>query len=369
VTDETSETTVPETCVAGLAAQPAPEPSQGSASGPAAEPAPEFSEEEIERLAALPATHTHIGGQALLEGVMMRGRVNWAVAVRTADGAIHVEEHDLPGGVRTGWKAWPIVRGVFAMIESLALALKAFTIAASLMGETEEEQLTPSEIGWTMVMGVVIAVAAFIVLPAVLTNLAVGSSLERPFLWNIVDGVLRLVVFFAYSWGVAFVPDIRRVFAYHGAEHKSIHAYEHGLPLQPRYVQRYGTLHVRCGTAFLLMVMVIAILVFSAVPGRAILGSLGVDATWAVVLFNIGVRIVLLPVVAGLAYEITVKWAGKHAENPFVKVLLWPGMQMQRMTTREPDDGMVEVAIAALQAVADREAREAAVAAASPELT
>src|SRR5450759_463443 len=332
----------------------------------AVEPEPELTDAEIEALASCPATQTHIGGQALLEGVMMRGRINWAVAVRTADGAIHVEEHDLPGGAKTGWKAWPVARGVWAMYETLALAMKAFGIAASLAGETEEEQLTPSEIGWTMVAGVGIAVAAFIVLPAILTNFVVGSSLTRPFLWNVVDGVLRLVVFFAYIWGVGLVPDIRRVFAYHGAEHKSIHAYEHGLPLKPRYIQRYETLHVRCGTSFLLMVMVIAILVFSAVPGRAILASLGVDATWAVVTFNILVRIVLLPLVAGLAYEITVKWAGSRSENPFVKVLLWPGMQLQRMTTREPDDGMVEVAVAALEAVADREAREAAVAVAAP---
>lgn len=322
-------------------------------------PAPGLTESEVERLSAAPVTHTHIGGQALLEGVMMRGKLNWAVAVRIADGSIHVEEHDLPAYSREGWRSWPVTRGVWAMYETLSLAMKAFAIAASMAGETEEEQLTASEIGWTMVFGVVIAVAAFIVLPAVLTNLVV-SSLDHPFVWNVVDGVLRLAIFFLYIWGVGMVPDIKRVFAYHGAEHKSIHAYEHGLPLEPRYVQRYGTLHVRCGTSFLLMVMVIAILVFSAVPGRAILGLWGVTAPWAVVLFNIGVRIVLLPLVAGLAYEVTVKWAGTHSDSPLVKVLLWPGMQMQRMTTREPDDGMVEVAVAALEAVAAREAREAA---------
>jgi uncharacterized protein YqhQ len=364
VTDERSE----------IEAAEAAEPTSGQVAGqavavaPAAvEPEPELTDAEIEALASRPATHTHIGGQALIEGVMMRGRVNWAVAVRTADGAIHVEEHDLPGGAKTGWKAWPIARGVWAMYETLALAMRAFGIAASLAGETEEEQLTASEIGTTMVLGVVIAVAVFIVLPAVLTNLVV-NSLKDPILWNVADGVLRLVVFFLYIWGVGLVPDIRRVFAYHGAEHKSIHAYEHGLPLKPRYVQRFETLHVRCGTSFLLMVMVIAILVFSAVPGKLILGSLlgAAPAAWAVVTFNILVRIVLLPLVAGLAYEITVKWAGSRSENPFVKVLLWPGMQLQRMTTREPDDGMVEVAVAALKAVADREAREADLPAPAP---
>lgn len=325
----------------------------------AADPADGVPAAVVEHLHAPGATH--IGGQALLEGVMMRGKLNWAVAVRKADGEIYIEEHPLPGGVKTGWKKWPIARGVWAMYETLALSMKAFGIAAQFAGgEEEEEQLTSKEIAWTMVAGVALAVVTFIIIPAVLTNLVVGNSLDRPVTWNVVDGILRLVVFFIYIWGVGFVPDIKRVFAYHGAEHKTIHAYEHGVPLEPESIQRYGTLHVRCGTAFLLMVMVIAILVFSLVPGKAILGSMGVSASWAVVLFNIAIRIVLLPVVAGLAYEITVKWAGNRPDNPFVKVLLWPGMQMQRMTTREPDDGMVEVAVAALKAVADAEARAAA---------
>jgi uncharacterized protein YqhQ len=312
---------------------------------------------------------THIGGQALIEGVMMRGKLNWAVAVRTADGSIHVEEHDLPGGKRTGWKKWPVTRGIWAMYETLALAMKAFAISAEYAtplsateGLAEDEEpptLSKGEIGMTMVFGVGLAVLLFIVLPAFVTNWIVGTSTARPLAWNVVDGVLRLVVFFVYIWAVGLMPDIARVFAYHGAEHKSIHAYEHGMPLDAEHIQKYETLHVRCGTAFLLMVMVIAIVVFSLVPGKAILAAWGVTAGPLVVLFNIAIRIVLLPLVAGLAYEVTVKWAGKRPDNPFVKVLLWPGMQMQRMTTREPDDGMVEVAVAAMQAVVDREAAAA----------
>lgn len=313
---------------------------------------------------------THIGGQALIEGVMMRGKRNWAVAVRTADGSIHVEEHDLPGGQRTGWKKWPVARGVWAMYETLALAMRAFSISAQYAappganeGLAEDEEpvtLSKGEIGITMVLGVALAVGLFIVLPAIVTNLVVGASTARPFTWNVVDGVLRLVVFFAYIWAVGLMPDIRRVFAYHGAEHKVIHAYEHGVPLEAELIQRYQTLHVRCGTAFLLMVMVIAILVFSAVPGKAILAAWGVTGGVWVVVFNIAVRIVLLPLVAGLAYEVTVKWAGTRPDNPFVKVLLWPGLQLQRMTTREPDDAMVEVAVAAMRAVVEREAAEGA---------
>lgn len=327
-------------------------------SEPVTAPEPEFDEAEIERRFSAPAGHTHIGGQALIEGIMMRGKTAWAVAVRTPDGSIHLEEHDLPAKTRTGWRTWPVARGVWAMYETLALSMKAFGVAASLAGEGEDEQLTPTEIGWTMVLGVALAVVAFIIAPALLTNLFTGSSATaNPYVWNIVDGVLRLAVFFAYIWGVGFMPDIRRVFAYHGAEHKSIHAFEHGIPLQPRYIQRYDTLHVRCGTAFLLMVMVVSIAVFSLVPGKVVLGLWGVTSGIAIVAFNIASRIVLLPLVAGLAYEITVKWAGSHSENPFVKVLLWPGMQLQRLTTRQPDDGMVEVAVAALTAVAERDAR------------
>lgn len=328
-----------------------------AAAGPEAEARveAELSEAEIERRFAVPVTHTHIGGQALIEGVMMRGRTNWAVAVRTADGAIHVEEHDLPPKAAQGWRVRPVLRGMYAMYETLALSLKAFGIAASLAGE-EDEQLTPTEIGWTMVAGVALAVGAFIIAPALLTNVMAGSSAKaNPLVWNLVDGALRLVVFFLYIWGVGLMPDIRRVFAYHGAEHKSIHAYEHGLPLEARYIQRYDTLHIRCGTAFLLMVMVISILVFSLVPGKVILGFWGITDGVPIIVFNILSRIVLLPLVAGLAYEVTVKWAGNHSENAFVKVLLWPGMQLQRLTTREPDDGMVEVAVAALGAVIDRE--------------
>jgi uncharacterized protein YqhQ len=153
------------------------------------------------------------------------------------------------------------------------------------------------------------------------------------------------------------------VFAYHGAEHKTIHAYEHDLPLEADIIQRYETLHVRCGTSFLLMVMIIAIVVFSLVPVRLIAVSLGATALWQISLIALLSRLLLMPLVAGLAYEVTVKWAGNHSENGFVKMMLWPGMQMQRMTTREPDDGMIEVAVAAMKPIIAREDREAALAA------
>lgn len=308
----------------------------------------------------MPVEHTHIGGQAVLEGVMMRGKHNWAVAIRTPDGGIYVEEHELKTAVsKRPWLGKPIVRGVVGLWESLALAMKAFAVSAEHAGETEDEKLSAKEIALSMTLGVVLAVALFIVLPAVVTNLLVGEATDRPFLWNIVDGLLRVVAFFLYIWAISRMRDIQRVFAYHGAEHKTIHAYEGGLPLDAEVIQRYQTMHVRCGTSFLLMVMVIAILVFSVVPVRAVTELLGTDHRLITLAIAISFRILLLPLIAGLAYEV-IKWAGKKPENPVVRVVLWPGLQLQRMTTREPDDSMVEVAVTAMQRVVAREEAEEA---------
>jgi len=235
--------------------------------------------------------------------------------------------------------------------------MQAFAVSASLAGETEEEQLTSKEVSFTMALGALLAVVFFIVLPAVLTNLFV-KQLAHPFVWSVIDGVLRVIAFFAYIWAIGRMGDIKRVFAYHGAEHKTIHAYEHNRPLETATIQRYETLHVRCGTSFLLMVMIVAIVVFSLVPVRLIAASLGVTNGIEVTIIAIVSRLLLLPVVAGLAYEITVKWAGNHSENRFVRLLLWPGLQMQRMTTSEPSDDMVEVAVAAMQPIIAREERE-----------
>ncbi|NTW29361.1 MAG: DUF1385 domain-containing protein [Coriobacteriia bacterium] len=298
---------------------------------------------------------------------MMRGRYNWAVAVRGGDGAVHVEEHDLPSGsAKRAWMRWPVVRGVVAMVETFALAMRAFSISASLAGDPDEEPLSTKEINITLLLGVGLAVVIFILLPAGLTNLAVGSAAEKPFLWSIVDGVLRVVAFFAYLWAIGRMKDIQRVYAYHGAEHKTIHAYEHNLPLETKIIQHYDTLHVRCGTSFLLMVMIVAIIVFSLTPVKAIAAALGVHGSLGSLGIAILARLVLLPVVAGLAYEITVKWAGKRPDNPLVKVLLWPGLKLQRMTTNEPSDDMIEIAVAAMQPIIAREEREKAASAEDP---
>ena len=364
---------------------------------------------------------THVGGQALIEGVMMRGKFNWAVAVREPDGGMYVEEHDLASGrAKNGWMHWPVVRGCRAFVESLMLGYKALEIAAMHAFADEEDEPEEKKFSWkddfgnpdemidalgaqrtlevvcepepetatasvrdvsaepvgeegssdegfgkkemavSMVLGLVLGVVLFIVAPAFITNLVVGEYDSNPVLWNIFDGILRVLVFIFYIWLIGRMEEIKRMFSYHGAEHKTIHCYEHGMPLTPDNARSFPRLHVRCGTAFLIMVMIIAIFVYTAIPLDALIGAWGVPDGAPKLALVIFVRILFLPVIAGISYEITVKWAGSHPENPLVKVVLWPGMQMQRLTTKEPDDGMLECAIAAMQRVLDREEAEAA---------
>ena len=308
---------------------------------------------------------THVGGQALIEGIMMRGKYNWSVAVREPSGAVYTEEHDLASGkAKNGWLYWPLVRGCRALVESLMLGYKALEVAtmhayaddeASCDEASDGEgEFGKKEMAISMVCGLVLGVVLFIVAPAFITNLIVGEYDGNTLLWNIVDGVLRVAVFVFYIWLIGRMSEIKRMFGYHGAEHKTIHCYEHGLPLTPENARSFPRLHVRCGTAFLIMVMIIAIFVYTVVPLNALIAAWGVPDGAPKLALVIVSRIVLMPVIAGVSYEITVKWAGSHPENPLVKVVLWPGMQMQYLTTNEPDDGMLECAIAAMQQVLRR---------------
>lgn len=398
------------------------------------------------------ANKTHVGGQALIEGVMMRGRYNWAAAVREPSGNIYIEEHDLASGkAKNKWLYWPVVRGCRAFVESLILGYKALEIAAmhaygdeeepgakaeeaSANGAISKEGVSADEgvasetsgFSWkndfgnpdeaidalgaqrsldivvetnaaesgavepnavepgaaaresdetrdgddggfgkremaiSMVLGLLLGVGLFIVAPAFIANVLVGEYDDKTLLWNVVDGIVRIVVFVFYIWLIGRMQDIKRMFSYHGAEHKTIHCYEHGLPLTPENARSFPRLHVRCGTAFLIMVMIIAIFVYAITPLNGLIAVWGVPDGPAKLALVIVARILLMPVIAGISYEITVKWAGSHPENPLVKVVLWPGMQMQRLTTNEPDDEMLECAIAAMQRVLEREEREEA---------
>lgn len=417
---------------------------------------------------------THIGGQALIEGVMMRGKLNWAVAVREPDGHMYSEEHPLSKkGKRAKWLSWPLVRGCVALVDSLVLGYKALEIAANHAFDDEDEQtetvaeevaagglcidgefdnrvcgfedqspignagpqgpdgcqargnrseqeppfswkrdfgrpdtmidalgaqrtlevVTESdltgrnsndnqegpfcasegkdapahvakeeeepffgkaEMAISLVMGLVLGVGLFIFLPALASNVLVGEYETNPFAWNIIDGLMRVVIFVFYVWLIGRMKDIKRMFSYHGAEHKTIHCYEHGLELTPENARNFPRLHVRCGTAFLIMVMIIAILVYTIIPLNLLIEGWGISGPAAFALLIV-VRIALMPLIAGISYEITVKWAGGHPENPLVRIVLWPGMQMQRLTTNEPDDSMLECAIEAMRLVLERE--------------
>ncbi len=198
------------------------------------------------------------------------------------------------------------------------------------------------------------------IVPAIVTNLIVGEYDSNVILWNVIDGVLRVAVFIFYIWLIGHMEDIRRMFMYHGAEHKTIHCYEHGLPLTPENARSFPRLHVRCGTAFLIMVLILAIIIYTIIPVSVIIEGFGIPDGAPKLVLVIAVRILFLPVIAGISYEITVRWAGSHPENPLVKVILWPGLQMQYLTTNDPDDSQLECAIAAMQQVLEREEAQAA---------
>ena len=360
-----------------------------------------------------PCGYTHIGGQALIEGVMMRGKNNWALAVRDARGVLHTEDYPLPPAEATpSWQKWPFVRGVVSLVSSLAIGVRALTLSANIatIGAEDSEaegasgtdsdpvvghdapgappagtdsdpvvgrdapgappapigkdsasdgQLPKAAMVGAILVALVMAVLLFIVAPAAITNLIIGAADKHVLLWNLLDGLLRVLAFFAYVLIIGRTPDIHRVFSYHGAEHKTIHCLEHGEDLTPANAQKYTTLHIRCGTAFLLMVMVIAILIYTLVPIKLIATQLGVTNSWLLLIVVIAIRLLLLPVIAGISYEITVKWAGTHENNPLVRVIMWPGLQMQRLTTAEPTDDMLEAAIAATRAVQAAEAAAA----------
>src|SRR5215211_1043563 len=280
------------------------------------------------------------GGQAVLEGVMMRGPSNWAVAVRKPDGEIAQVTKRIESPMKRHRLArLPVVRGVIALGESLAIGFRALAISANYAAQEESdgdsdavpEELSRAQMFFAFAIAIGFAIALFKVTPALLTNLL---PIDKTGWFVLVEGLIRVTIFIAY---ISLMPSLRRVFQYHAAEHKAINALEAGDELVPERVQRYSLIHPRCGTAFLLWVMVIAIFVF-AFFGRP---------AWY---WLITTRILLLPVIAGLAYEL-IRFAGKHQSNRVVMTLLAPGMWLQRLTTREPTYEQIEVSIRALKEV------------------
>jgi uncharacterized protein YqhQ len=287
-----------------------------------------------------------VGGQAVLEGVMMRGVRHWAVAVRKpADdggelGPIAVQNFELGVRRRRRVLRLPVIRGVAALVESLGIGLKALNIAAGAQLPDGEQEISGGMWAGTIVVAFVFAIGLFFVVPVSLTSL-VKDQLGSSLLFWVVEGCLRSAIFLGYLWLLSRMRDLRRVFEYHGAEHKVISCYEAGDPLVPERATLYSRLHPRCGTSFLLVVMIMAIFVFAPI---------GLHAWWILVL----TRIVGVPLIAGLSFEV-IKWAGRNRARHWVQMIMWPGLQLQKLTTREPDLHQLAVAIAALDAVLARE--------------
>ena len=276
------------------------------------------------------------GGQAILEGVMMRGRDHWAVAVRRPDRSIHIESHEVRSiGRRMPFLTKPGLRGVLALGQALSIGVRALTISANQSVE-EEEQLSAKQMGLSMTLAFVLFTAVFVVGPYIgfrFLRHAVTRSWER----NILEGLARVALFLGYIVLIGRLKEIRRVFEYHGAEHKTIAAYEHGDPLEPEAVDRYSTLHVRCGTNFLLIVMVLTIAVYSVFPARGLL--------WGILS-----RLVAIPVIAGISYEL-LRLGARYTHSPVMRALMAPGLWLQKITTRPPDRDQIEVAIESFQEV------------------
>ena len=342
------------------------------------------------------------GGQAVIEGVMMRGRYSWGMAVRRPSGGIARMAYplDSPGSAHK-WMRLPIVRGVVGLYDSLSLGIKALGISANIgmedagtskskdQVETEdtsahteivasadsEKQVDaeieadvvdipdpdPSsleknekatfgfmELAITVLIALALAVGLFVVVPLVVVK-QFETTFANPFLFNLVEGIIRIVIFLIYILVVSLLPDLRRVFQYHGAEHKVINAYEACDRSDAVEAKRFPTLHPRCGTGFLLLVMVVAVFVF-AIVGKPALPYLVLS------------RLIGIPVIVGISYEVGIKWAGQHSGGFFARIILWPGMQLQRLTTREPSDDQLEIAAIALtEVMALDEIRRAAI--------
>jgi uncharacterized protein YqhQ len=296
-----------------------------------------------------------VGGQAVLEGVMMRGVSTWAVAVRkpTPDqlhdsnghldptkpalGEIEVVSEPLVSWIkRHRLLRLPLVRGVVALAESLKIGFKALGISANAQVEEEDEEIGSGAWIGTIVLSVVLAIGLFFLLPVTIANLMKGA-LPGSLVFVLVEKVIRISIFLLYLWLISRMRDLQRVFEYHGAEHKTISCYEAGLPLTPENAKRFSRLHPRCGTSFLLIVMVVAIVVFAPIGTPA----------WYWLFVS---RILGIPIVAGLAFEL-IKLFGRKRDKRWAQILMWPGMQLQKLTTREPDLSQLAVAIAALEAV------------------
>ncbi|RPJ04680.1 MAG: DUF1385 domain-containing protein [Deltaproteobacteria bacterium] len=283
-----------------------------------------------------------VGGQAVIEGVMMRAPSSMAVAVRKPNGEIVVKREDLTFfSEKTRLGKLPLVRGVLTLLSALILGIRALNFSANQALAEEEKEAGPWAMGVTFAVALGLGIVLFFLVPLFLTRalrFVLPAVTESGLLFNLVDGVIRLMIFLAYLWAISFLKDIQRIFQYHGAEHKSIFAFEAGAELTPDRVQNFSRLHPRCGTSFLLIVMVVSILVFALLPHHLPFG------------YKVASRVVFIPLIAGLSYEI-IRFADRKRESLGMQYFIKPGLWLQQMTAYEPSLPQIEVALRALEAV------------------
>ena len=282
----------------------------------------------------------HYGGQAVMEGVMMRGKEGVAISVRQPNGELNVVRQPLAGIYKGRLREMPLVRGIIVLVETLVLGTQSLLHSAQVASAEEAGEKIPTALLWgTVAASLALVVALFLMVPLFVTRYLIDPYIDSALLSNVFEGLIRIGIFIAYLKVISLIPYIKRVFAYHGAEHKVVNAYEAGVPLEVESVKSYSTAHARCGTAFLFIVLIVAIFVFALV---------GQPTLWIRILS----RIALIPVIAVIGYEI-MKFGAVHINNKIVRVLLAPGLLLQAITTREPDDSQLEAAISALNEVID----------------
>ncbi|MFN8488366.1 MAG: DUF1385 domain-containing protein [Caldilineaceae bacterium] len=290
----------------------------------------------------------YYGGQAVIEGVMMRGRKSMAVAVRDPQDKIVLHEEPLTAKIYTSrWGQWPFVRGLGMLWDALGLGMRALMWSAEVSAQEEGQEKVEfsGPVAWTTVAGsLAFAVVLFFLLPTFASRWLAMYVNNNRWVDALFEGIIRLLLFLGYLWAIGRIPEIRRVFGYHGAEHKTINAYEAGADLTVPEVRKYSVQHTRCGTSFLLYVLVISIILFAPLTFK------GVQPAVLALVLRFVTRILLVPVVAGISYEI-LRFSTAHQGNPLMRAFIAPGLALQKMTTREPDDSMLECAIAALKPV------------------
>jgi uncharacterized protein YqhQ len=280
----------------------------------------------------------HYGGQAVIEGVMIRGKEGVAISVRQPNGELNTVREPLASIYKGRLREMPLIRGIIVLVETLVLGTQSLLHSAQIAAAEEGEEKIPTAVLWgTVVVSLAVGVAIFFMVPLFATRYLIDPYINSALLSNIFEGLIRIGIFIAYLKLISLIPDIKRVFAYHGAEHKVVNAYEAGVPLEVESVKKYSTAHARCGTAFLFIVLIVAIFVFALV---------GQPTLWIRILS----RIALIPVIAVISYEI-MKFGAAHINNPLIRILLAPGLLLQAITTREPDDSQIEAAISALNEV------------------